>query len=158
MLTNNVALFERAYDDLTEAVARAKKVCRNYTRRQSPSKVASKIPKESTKRGRPKGSKDSKPRNHKQSESTPAGCELASHPESNRNTSGVQSSNDHLSEVPALPNNGSDIGVDGYGDVKETSFSDSFFSHDDFNTPIVATITYPCAQHSMPACWILPLP
>jgi hypothetical protein len=52
-------LFEKAYDDLTTAVARAKFLCRKTN---SPGRYTSNAPQLRKKRGRPKGSKNSKNR------------------------------------------------------------------------------------------------
>ena len=162
MTTNKI--FGRAYDDLTQAVARAKKICRSCTQLQNSAKAALNIPKEKNGRGRPKGSKDSKPRDQKQSKLTPACRRLTSHHERHSEISGEQLSNDHLVEIPTAPSNlSSDLGVDGSGYTSEPSFSDSFFSHNDLTGPVEKfpveeSSSRAEAQHNTPACWILPLP
>ena len=154
MLAGNVARFERAYDDLTYAVSRAKKVCKAYRSCQSSSTAASQIPKEKPKRGRPKGSKDSKPRNHARSKST---CTVLDH---DCKISGIHLSSDQLVtvEVTTAPKNCGCVEVDGRGDIIEMSSSDSFFSHDDCTGPAENSKVLADVQHSIPACWILPLP
>ena len=64
-------MFKEAYNELTAAVARAKKICQSVERYQKSSVAmsmdgqANKRGRPANKRGRPKGSKDSKPRKKK---------------------------------------------------------------------------------------------
>ena len=148
----------RAYDNLTEAVARAKKVCRIHAKLQSPIKVASKIPKMQNKRGRPKGSKDSKPRNKKQLTSQSA---LSNDPDFesldltlNQNhfceSGGSQSSHEGLNEDPIM--------AEGLiRDHDPSSLDSSSFRSEAVNSTEQSTICQDL-QNSNPACWVLPLP
>ena len=142
--------FSLEYDNLTEAVARAKKVCRLHAQQQSPVKIASKIPKIQNKRGRPKGSKDSKPRNKKQSTSKSASSELASNHDRACVSVEFNAANEGLIEYPI---EAEEI----FRDYQPSLFDSLVFQSEADDSTEQPTI-YTDLHNSIPDCWAFPLP
>ena len=96
-------VYQRAYSDLTAAMARAKQICRNHSKYRKTSLDASTLQKGQIKRGRPKGSKDSKPRNTKHRLTSTHSCSGLSSSGLNVSIFSQQlSSNEQSIEIPNL--------------------------------------------------------
>ena len=144
--------FSLAYDNLTKAVARAKQVCRIHAQQQSPAKIASKnqIPQIQNKRGRPKGSKDSGPRNKKQSTSKSASSELALNQDHACISVKFNTSNEGLIEASIEEE-------EIFCDYQQSLFDHLVF-RSDVNDSFEQSTNDTDLEYSIPACWVFPLP
>ena len=144
----SVLLYEQIYNDLTAAVARAKQACRK--RKSSPSKIAAPDKKQ---RGRPKGSKDTVPRQVKakvqvQSGSSDCVSESMACSVSNQVFCSVFNQS-AISETAAC-----------FPPQSEIKFFDTLVVND-FPTETskdLAVNDFPTETSKDPSCWELPLP
>jgi hypothetical protein len=182
VLKSTIEMYEKAYDDLTKAVARAKRVCRGKHAFPCFHDAATTIaPTPSTKptRGRPKGSKTSKPR-IKQSKAQLRNSEcVTSKIEGNDATFSF----DSLTRIPKrelLASCGNSFRVDGSLNASEISFAQNHIDSQDRLGETFGKAFMPCVSDSLgenaipvdsrhmpsiqtmeqtvPECWNLPLP
>jgi hypothetical protein len=175
-------MYEKAYDDLTKAVARAKRVCRGkheFPYFHDATTTIAPTPSTKPTRGRPKGSKTSKSR-MKQNKAQPRNSECVT---SKIEGSDVSLSFDSLTGTPKweFPAScGNDFEVDGSLNASEISFALNHIDSQDASDQTFEKAFMSCIsgsleenailvdyrhissiqtmEHTVPECWNLPLP